>query len=137
MFEVIDIKTTDKVKLYDVLETVKGIVKKSGVFNGLVCISVPHTTAGLTLNSNFNLAVQRDIIMKMMEMIPREGHYEHIEGNSAAHVQASLFGNTATLILNEGHLELGMFQSIFLCEFDGPRKRKVLVKIIAEEMIAK
>lgn len=135
MIEVLDIKTKDKVKMYEILDEVKTFVKKSGVLNGIVCISVPHTTAGLTLNSNFNLVVQKDILMKMRELIPREGHFEHIEGNSAAHVQASLFGNTATIILNEGHLELGMFQSIFLCEFDGPRKRKVLIKIISDDKV--
>ncbi|MGX8796946.1 secondary thiamine-phosphate synthase enzyme YjbQ [Fusibacter sp. JL298sf-3] len=131
MFEVLNIKTRDKIKMYEILDEVKAFVSASGVLNGIVCLSVPHTTAGLTLNKNYDIVVQEDIINKMQELIPKEGNYKHIEGNSAAHVQASLFGNTATIILNEGHLELGMFQSIFLCEFDGPRKRKVLMKIVS------
>ena len=132
MLEVLDIKTSEKVMMYDILELVKNVVKKSGVLNGIVCISVPHTTAGLTLNSHYNTIIHEDILNKMQELVPKQGNFKHIEGNSSSHILTSLFGNTATVILNEGHLELGAFQSIFLCEFGGPRKRKVLLKIIPE-----
>ncbi len=131
MFRSIDVMTKEKMAMYEILDAIKAFVSDSGVLNGVVFISVPHTTAGLTLNKNYDLLVQDDILMKMRELVPKDSHFRHIEGNSAAHIQASLFGNTATLILEEGHIELGMFQSVFLCEFDGPRKRKVFLKIIA------
>lgn len=131
MFETITIVTKEEMAMYEILTEVKDFVARSGIHNGVVFLSVPHTTAGLTLNKNYDQLVQEDILRKMRELVPKEGAYEHIEGNSAAHIQASLFGNSLTLILDEGRIELGMFQSVFLCEFGGPRKRKVLMKIIA------
>jgi secondary thiamine-phosphate synthase enzyme len=132
MFKSLTIKTTEKTQMLEIIDAVKAFVEESGAQNGLVVIYIPHTTAGITINKNYDPVVPSDIMNKMNELIPREGNYQHIEGNSAAHIKASLFGNSVTLILNDGRLELGMFQSVFLCEFDGPRKRKVLIKIVKD-----
>lgn len=130
MFKSIGVNTKEKMEMYELLDEIKQFVNESGILSGVLFISVPHTTAGLTMNKNYDLMVQEDIMMKMRDLVPKDSAFRHIEGNSAAHIQASLFGNTLTLILEEGHIELGMFQSVFLCEFDGPRKRKVFFKII-------
>ena len=132
MFESYEIKTAEKMQMVEIADLIKDFVKKCGILNGIVFVSVPHTTAGLTLNKNYDLVVQGDIMRMMDQIVPRQGPYEHIEGNSAAHILASIFGNTITLIVNDGHIELGMFQSVFLCEFDGPRKRKVHLKMISD-----
>jgi secondary thiamine-phosphate synthase enzyme len=130
MFESIEIKTTQKNEMVEVQKDIKLFVQRSGILHGIIVITVPHTTAAVTLNKNYDEGVQNDVMLEMEELVPREGKYTHIEGNSAANVKASLFGNTVTLIIDDGRLELGMFQSVFLCEFDGPRKRKLFMKII-------
>lgn len=130
MFKTIDVKTTEKYQMVELLDEVKALVLESGVLHGIVTVHVPHTTAGLTLNKNYDPVVHDDILDTMHIIVPKEGNYLHIEGNSAAHIKASLFGNSETMIIENGRIELGMFQSIFLCEFDGPRKRKVHIKII-------
>ncbi|MBS7528637.1 secondary thiamine-phosphate synthase enzyme YjbQ [Fusibacter paucivorans] len=130
MFESMEFKTTEKNQMLEILEPVKAFVAKSGLLNGIVVVYIPHTTAGVTINKNYDPVVPTDILNKMSELVPKHGDYQHIEGNSDAHIKASLFGNSVTIILNNGRMELGMFQSLFLCEFDGPRKRRVLVKII-------
>ncbi len=130
MFKTIDVKTIEKYQMVELLDEVKALVLESGVLHGIVTVHVPHTTAGLTLNKNYDPVVHSDILDTMHLIVPKEGNYLHIEGNSAAHIKASLFGNSETMIIENGRIELGMFQSIFLCEFDGPRKRKVHIKII-------
>jgi secondary thiamine-phosphate synthase enzyme len=130
MFESMEFKTTEKNQMLEILEPIKAFVAKSGLLNGIVVVYIPHTTAGVTINKNYDPVVPTDILNKMSELVPKHGDYQHIEGNSDAHIKASLFGNSVTIILNNGRMELGMFQSLFLCEFDGPRKRRVLVKII-------
>lgn len=130
MFKSIEIKTTQKNEMIEVQKEVKAFVQESGVLHGIIVITVPHTTAAITLNKNYDEGVQNDVMLEMDELVPKEGKYTHIEGNSAANVKASLFGNSLTLIIDDGRLELGMFQSVFLCEFDGPRKRKLFLKII-------
>lgn len=130
MFESIEIKTTKQSEMVEVLGAVKDFVSKTGVLHGIVVITVPHTTAGLSLNKNYDKEVQNDVLVEMDELVPREGKYTHIEGNSAANVKAALFGNSITVIIDDGRLELGMFQSIFLCEFAGPRKRKLFIKVM-------
>ncbi|MDK2868179.1 MAG: hypothetical protein PWP51_2352 [Clostridiales bacterium] len=130
MFESMEFKTTEKNQMLEILEPIKAFVAKSGPLNGIVVVYIPHTTAGVTINKNYDPVVPTDILNKMSELVPKHGDYQHIEGNSDAHIKASLFGNSVTIILNNGRMELGMFQSLFLCEFDGPRKRRVLVKII-------
>ena len=130
MFETIEIKTTEKYQMVEILEYVKQFVEKHHIKKGIVIVHVPHTTAALTMNKNFDPVVQEDIMKKLSELIPKESHFNHIEGNSDAHIKASMFGNSETLIIEDGRLELGMFQSLFLCEFDGPRKRKINIKAL-------
>ena len=130
MFESMSFKTTEQNQMLEIIDPIKEFVSKSGIQNGIVVVYIPHTTAGITINKNYDPVVPTDIMNKMSEIVPKDGSYMHIEGNSDAHIKASLFGNSITVILNNGRFELGMFQSIFLCEFDGPRTRKVLVKVI-------
>lgn len=130
MFKTIDVKTTERYQMVELLDAVKALVLESGVLHGIVTVHVPHTTAGLTLNKNYDPVVHKDILDTLHVIVPKDGNYLHIEGNSAAHIKASLFGNSETMIIENGRIELGMFQSVFLCEFDGPRKRKVHIKII-------
>lgn len=128
----LELKSTEHFQMIDILDQVKAVVSQTGILNGLIFVSIPHTTAALTLNNNFNVAIPKDMSETLKTLIPEDGEYEHIEGNSAAHILASLIGNTVTIILNDGHFELGMFQTIFFCEFHGPRKRNVLVKVISD-----
>lgn len=130
MFESIEIKTTEKYQMYEILDYLKKFIAKHEVKRGIIYIHVPHTTAALSLNKNFDPEVHKDIMDKLDQLLPASDNYKNIEGTSAAHIKASLFGNTATLIIEDGRIELGMFQSVFLCEFDGPRKRRVNFKII-------
>lgn len=130
MFESIEIKTTEKYQMCELLDELKKFVAKHHVKRGVIYIHVPHTTAALSLNKNFDPEVQRDILEKLDQLIPENDKYKNIEGTSAAHIKAAMFGNTATLIIEDGRIELGMFQSVYLCEFNGPRKRRVNLKII-------
>jgi secondary thiamine-phosphate synthase enzyme len=91
-----------------------------------------HTTAGLTINENADPSVVEDIIMELDKIIPLNDNYRHTEGNSAAHIKSSLFGISLTIFITSGRLLLGTWQGIYFCEFDGPRQRKVLVKVITE-----
>ena len=105
-------------------------VRKSGVSDGICLVYVPHTTAGVTINENADPDVVRDIIMEMNKMAPYNDHYRHSEGNSAAHIKSSLFSASITLIVHDGQLLQGVWQSVFFCEFDGPRSRRFYVKVV-------
>jgi secondary thiamine-phosphate synthase enzyme len=93
-------------------------------------VFVPHTTAAITINENADPAVCKDIIGELSKIIPLEDNYRHIEGNSAAHIKATLTGSTQTVIIEKGELQLGTWQSLFFCEYDGPRNRKAYIKVI-------
>jgi len=109
---------------------VQAIVAESGVTSGVCHVFVPHTTAGITINENADPAVVRVIIAKLERLVPWEGDYAHGEGNSAAHVKAGLLGFSQTILIDNGALALGTWQSLFFCEFDGPRQRKVWVQVL-------
>ncbi len=130
MFKQFNVKTTQKVELIDVTSKIVTIINKSKVQEGIVFIYVPHTTAAVTINENADPSVKEDIIMKLNKIIPFEDNYKHLEGNSAAHIKSSIIGCSESLIIDEGKLILGRWQGIYFCEFDGPRERKVNVKII-------
>jgi secondary thiamine-phosphate synthase enzyme len=106
------------------------VVKDSGVKSGICVIFIPHTTAGITMNENADPDVIRDFIVQTNKMIPISDGYHHVEGNSSAHIKSSIIGISQTLIINEGRLLLGTWQGIYFTDFDGPRIRKVHVKII-------
>lgn len=126
------VSTSSRDELVDVTDKVHQAVRESGTSDGICVVYVPHTTAAVTINEGADPAVKGDIIMELDKAIPHSGGYSHAEGNSAAHIKTSLVGSSETIFISGGSLVLGTWQSIYLCEFDGPRKRKVQVKIIAE-----
>jgi secondary thiamine-phosphate synthase enzyme len=128
--EQLNVKTSARTDLVDISAQVAAVVKKSGIKSGICCVYVPHTTAGVTINENADPDVCRDIDTILERMVPWDNGYRHMEGNSAAHVKASLMGFTATIPFERGQMLLGTWQGIYFCDFDGPRNRKVLVKVI-------
>jgi secondary thiamine-phosphate synthase enzyme len=128
----LDIKTSTRVELHDITRRVAEIVSESGVKSGVCCLSSLHTTAGLTVNEHADPDVVADIIEQLDVMVPQHNRYRHREGNSPAHIKASLMGDSETLLIEDGRLVLGTWQGIFFCEFDGPRNRTVMVKIIPD-----
>ncbi len=112
-------------------EEVQRVVDKAGLGEGVVHVFVPHTTAGVTINENADPDVVRDMEMVLERVVPWQGGYAHGEGNTAAHVKASLMGASSTVLVSGGRLQLGTWQSIYFCEFDGPRSRKVWVQVMA------
>lgn len=128
--ETFQVKTSQQAELKDITASVQAIVSKSGVKSGICTVFVPHTTAGITINENADPSVRRDIIMELDKIVPHSDGYAHSEGNSAAHIKASMMGFTQNIIIESGNLALGTWQGIYFCEFDGPRARKVFVKII-------
>ncbi|HHU79450.1 MAG: secondary thiamine-phosphate synthase enzyme YjbQ [Caldicoprobacterales bacterium] len=123
-------RTTKSQQFINITNKVAEAVNKSNVQNGIAVIYVPHTTAGLTINESADPDVVRDIIAALDKAYPVHGEYLHFEGNSHAHIKASLMGSSCTVIIQGGRLMLGTWQGIYFCEFDGPRDRKFYVKII-------
>ena len=132
MRQQIEVPTRSHDELVDITDQVQKVVSQSGIKTGLCHVFVPHTTAGLTLNENWDPAVRRDMLMALGKMVPWDDDYQHGEGNSAAHVKASLMGFSHTLLVEDGRLTLGSWQGIYLAEFDGPRRRRVLVDVLGE-----
>jgi secondary thiamine-phosphate synthase enzyme len=132
MISKVDIKTHSREEFQDITRTVREIVGESGVASGVCYIFVPHTTAGVTVNEHADPSVVEDIIAQLDRMVPQHGSYRHLEGNSPAHIKASLMGDSEALFIEDGKIVLGTWQGIFFCEFDGPRSRHLLVKIVAE-----
>jgi secondary thiamine-phosphate synthase enzyme len=132
MINKVDIKTHSRMEFQDITRTVREIVGDSGVASGICYIFVPHTTAGVTVNEHADPSVVEDIIAQLDKMVPQHGSYRHLEGNSPAHMKASLMGDSEVLFIEDGKIVLGTWQGIFFCEFDGPRNRHLLLKIIAE-----
>lgn len=123
------VSTGRRCAFIDVTDRVAEIAVKSGVSDGLAVVFVPHTTAGVTINENADPSVQSDILNHLDRAVPESAHYTHSEGNSPAHVKASMMGSSVTIILQGGKLVLGTWQGIYLCEFDGPRTRQVFVEV--------
>ena len=133
MIETIQIRTSAKTDLMDITRSVGEAVQKSGVKNGVCWVYVPHTTASVTINENADPSVSRDILMELNKIVPFHDGYQHSEGNSPAHIKASLFGSSVTVFVESGRLVLGTWQGIFFCEFDGPRNRQIFVKVLRGE----
>ena len=127
MMHSIDIQTEQRSELVDITERIEKIVRKSRMTDGVCRIFTPHTTAGLTINENADPSVKNDILGALCSLVPKNGDYTHTEGNSDAHIKASLVGGEKTVFVENGRLKLGTWQGIFFCEFDGPRKREVWV----------
>jgi secondary thiamine-phosphate synthase enzyme len=124
------IKTHKSDEFINITDIVRQEVKKSGVKDGAAIIFIPHTTAGVTINENADPDVVYDMLSGLRKIAPESAGYRHMEGNSHAHIKASLMGSSCTVIIENGELKLGTWQSIYFCEFDGPRTRKIYVKII-------
>jgi secondary thiamine-phosphate synthase enzyme len=125
------VPTPERECLVDVTSQVARAVASAGVEDGLCVVSVPHTTAGVTVNENADPDVARDLLTFLSRAVPRSGPYRHVEGNSDAHIKTSLMGSSATVPLCGGRLALGTWQGIYLAEFDGPRQRTVQVVVVA------
>ena len=122
------VNSDKKEELITITYEVENIVKESKVKDGVCHVFVPHTTAGITINENADPSVVRDIIYGLKKIVPETG-YQHAEGNSPAHIKASLVGSSVSVFIKGSRLSLGTWQGIYLCEFDGPRTRQVTVKI--------
>ena len=121
---------TEKEQMYDITSYVKEDLLKSGVKEGVCLIYCPHTTAGITINENADSDVIRDVLFALEKSFPNHAQFRHMEGNSKAHVKCSFMGSSKTVIVTDGELLLGIWQSVFFAEFDGPRTRKFYVKVI-------
>jgi len=126
----LEIATSSRAQMVDVTGEVKRAVSESGVQEGFCQIYVPHTTAGIAINENADPSVAQDILAVLEKMAPRGGSYRHLEGNADSHVKASIVGSSETVLIEGGRLVLGTWQGLFLCEFDGPRRRRLLVKVV-------
>ncbi|GAW94269.1 secondary thiamine-phosphate synthase enzyme YjbQ [Calderihabitans maritimus] len=132
MFWKLEVRTGKREELVDITDRVQEIVERSGVREGICHLYVPHTTAAITVNEGADPAVGKDILYWLDKTIAREdAGYRHQEGNSAAHIKAVLTGNFQEIFIEEGRLVLGTWERIFFCEFDGPRLRKVYIKVIS------
>ena len=125
-----DVRTDKHTQMKDITMQVQDAVRKSGVTDGLCIVFIPHTTAAVTINENADPDVVRDLNMELDKIVPWEDGYHHIEGNSAAHLKSSLVGASEHIIIEGGRLLLGTWQGVYFCEYDGPRHRKAIVKII-------
>jgi secondary thiamine-phosphate synthase enzyme len=133
MFETFQVRTSAKTGFIDITRSVQEVIQKLGIKDGICFIFVPHTTAAITINENADPSVPKDIVMELNKIVPFQDRYQHLEGNSPAHIKASLLGPSQTLFVESGRLVLGTWQGIFFCEFDGPRNRNVYVKVTRTE----
>jgi secondary thiamine-phosphate synthase enzyme len=128
MVRYINVKSKSRTEFIDITEMVQNVVKEANVMKGICYLYVPHTTAGITINEGADPSVQRDILNTLNRLVPHEMNYFHREGNADAHIKSTIVGISVNMIIDEGKLLLGTWQSIFFCEFDGPRHRRIAVK---------
>jgi secondary thiamine-phosphate synthase enzyme len=129
--ESLQIKTTTRDEMVDVTALVRTAVRKTGIDHGIVVLYCPHTTAAVTVQENSDRTVRSDLLGHLRKVIPKDGGFQHDEGNADAHIKSSLVGASTTLIVEGGKPLLGHWQAIYFCEFDGPRERRLIVKVIA------
>jgi secondary thiamine-phosphate synthase enzyme len=129
--EQIEISTSDRQAFHDVTAEVRAAVGRSGVREGICVVFCPHTTAGVTLNENWDRSVRHDMGIGLDAISPPRPEYRHGEGNSPAHLKSSLVGASQTVLISAGRLVLGQWQGLYLVEFDGPRRRRLLIKVMA------
>ena len=130
---ILTVKTRSRTEFIDITSEVKRIVTASDISDGLCMVYVPHTTAAVTINESADPSVQSDMLSVLNTMVPWDAGYRHMEGNSAAHIKTTLVGTSELIAVEEGRLVLGTWQGIFFCEFDGPRTRKVHVKLMPSQ----
>lgn len=124
-----NLKTNREDELIDITGKVSNLIRENGIQEGVITVFIPHTTAGVTINENADPDVKSDMLMQLRTMVPKGEDYKHFEGNSHAHIKASLMGFSENILVENGALVLGTWQGIYFCEFDGPRSRKVYIKI--------
>lgn len=130
MIKELRVRTSGRVELIDITHLIEKVVSESKIRSGLCTVYVPHTTAAVTINENADPSVKSDITAELNKVIPFDDNYSHLEGNAAAHIKSSIVGASETLLVERGSLVLGTWQGVCFCEFDGPRSRKVIVKLI-------
>jgi secondary thiamine-phosphate synthase enzyme len=126
----INVKSRARNEFIDITDKIQEAVKEEGITNGICYLYVPHTTAGITINEGADTSVQRDIQVALSKLVPFEADYAHREGNADAHIKSTLVGISKIVFIEDGKLLLGTWQAIYFCEFDGPRHRRVAIKII-------
>lgn len=125
--------STERTGMINITDRVRETLRESGVTSGICVVYCPHTTAGITINENADPDVVRDMLFALDKTYPDRPEFRHAEGNSAAHLKASAMGTSATIPIHEGRLLLGIWQGVYFCEFDGPRKRHFYVKITGDQ----
>jgi secondary thiamine-phosphate synthase enzyme len=130
MIQTFQVRTSTQTEFIDITHSVQEAVRKTEIVDGFCIVFIPHTTAAVTINENADPSVVQDIVMELNKIIPFKDQYHHTEGNSPAHIKASLVGCSETVFVESGKLALGTWQGIFFCEFDGPRNRKVHVRVV-------
>ena len=125
-----NVRTNEHSQILDITHKIRAIVKESGVRNGLAFVFIPHTTAAVTINENADPDVKTDFLMEFEKIVPWEDGYRHMEGNAAAHLKATMTGFSETIIIEENELLMGTWQGVWFTEYDGPRTRRVIVKIL-------
>ena len=126
----INVSTKKRIDLIDITSQVQKVVSESQTEDGIVTVYVPHTTCGITINEGADPDVVRDIKYQLEKLIPYQQGYQHMEGNSDSHIKTCIVGSSENIIIERGHLVIGTWQSIFLCDFDGPRNRKIYIKLV-------
>jgi secondary thiamine-phosphate synthase enzyme len=129
VLKTLNIKSKAKTEFIDITDDIHEAIKESGVKSGICYIYAPHTTAGITINEGADPSVKRDILTTLNRLIPFEGDYQHMEGNSPAHIKSTIVGVSQVIVIEDGKAILGTWQSVYFCEFDGPRHRRVIIKI--------
>jgi len=127
------VKSRTRTELIDITSKIQDMVMSAGIGQGLCMLYVPHTTAAITINESADPSVKDDILMIINRIIPWEAEYRHLEGNSPAHIKSTIVGPSELIAINNNRLVLGTWQGIFFCEFDGPRQRKVYIKVLSGE----
>jgi|SRR5689334_15248393 secondary thiamine-phosphate synthase enzyme len=128
--QIIEIRTTTREEMVDVTALVRGAIKRAGIERGLAVVYCPHTTAGVTVQENSDPTVKSDMLNHLRKLVPKDAGFAHAEDNSDAHIKCSLVGVSTTLIVDGSKPQLGHWQAVFFCEFDGPRDRRLMVRVI-------
>ena len=132
----LEVQTSKHTQMLDITRLVRKAVVDSGISDGICTVFIPHTTAAVTINENADPDVVRDFTAEIDKIVPWEDGYHHMEGNSAAHLKASMIGFSEQIIVDDGKLVLGTWQGIYFCEFDGPRRRNVYVKVMGPSSVS-
>ncbi|MDP8234484.1 MAG: secondary thiamine-phosphate synthase enzyme YjbQ [Candidatus Saelkia tenebricola] len=125
----IELKTNKRTELIDITSSINSLIKENGMENGVCTVYIPHTTAGILVNENYDPSVKHDILNWLNSRVTENGNYLHSEGNSDAHIKSMLLGNSMVLVIDDNKLLLGPWQGVLFAEFDGPRNREIWIKL--------